>query len=207
MAEDIPPRSNVIQWQKTTLNRADHARLMGQKPAVLWFTGLSASGKSTIANLVQVRLHQAGMKTFLLDGDNLRHGLSSDLGFSASDRVENMRRVSEVARLMSDAGLIVLVAFISPFGLEREAARARIADGEFIEIFVDTSFEECARRDPKGLYRRALAGELSNFTGLDSPYEAPSSPDIHLKTALTGAEALADEVVDHLKNQGLVPHG
>ncbi|AZN71588.1 adenylyl-sulfate kinase [Georhizobium profundi] len=207
MAEDIPLRSNVIQWQKTTLNRTDHARLMGQKPAVLWFTGLSASGKSTIANLVQVRLHAAGIKTFLLDGDNLRHGLSSDLGFSASDRVENMRRVSEVARLMSDAGLIVLVAFISPFGSEREAARARMADGEFIEIFVDTSFEECARRDPKGLYRRALAGELSNFTGLDSPYEAPSSPDIHLKTALTGAEALADEVVDHLKNRGLVPHG
>jgi adenylyl-sulfate kinase len=207
MAEDIPPRSNVIQWQKTTLNRTDHARLMGQKPAVLWFTGLSASGKSTIANLVQVRLHAAGIKTFLLDGDNLRHGLSSDLGFSASDRVENMRRVSEVARLMSDAGLIVLVAFISPFGSEREAARARMADGEFIEIFVDTSFEECARRDPKGLYRRALAGELSNFTGLDSPYEAPSSPDIHLKTVLTGAEVLADEVVDHLKNRGLVPHG
>jgi adenylyl-sulfate kinase len=207
MAEDIPPRSNVIRWQKTTLNREDHARLMGQKPAVLWFTGLSASGKSTIANLVQVRLHAAGIKTFLLDGDNLRHGLSSDLGFSASDRVENMRRVSEVARLMSDAALIVLVAFISPFGSEREAARARMADGEFIEIFVDTSFEECARRDPKGLYRRALAGELSNFTGLDSPYEAPSSPDIHLKTALTGAEALADEVVDHLKNRGLVPHG
>jgi adenylyl-sulfate kinase len=207
MAEDIPPRSNVIQWQKTTLNRTDHARLMGQKPAVLWFTGLSASGKSTIANLVQVRLHAAGIKTFLLDGDNLRHGLSSDLGFSASDRVENMRRVSEVARLMSDAGLIVLVAFISPFGSEREAARARMADGEFIEIFVDTSFEECARRDPKGLYRKALAGELSNFTGLDSPYEAPSSPDIHLKTALTGAEALADEVVDHLKKRGLVPHG
>jgi adenylyl-sulfate kinase len=207
MAEDIPPRSNVIQWQKTTLNRTDHARLMGQKPAVLWFTGLSASGKSTIANLVQVRLHAAGIKTFLLDGDNLRHGLSSDLGFSASDRVENMRRVSDVARLMSDAGLIVLVAFISPFGSEREAARARMADGEFIEIFVDTSFEECARRDPKGLYRRALAGELSNFTGLDSPYEAPSSPDIHLKTVLTGAEVLADEVVDHLKNRGLVPHG
>ncbi len=207
MAEDIPPRSNVIQWQKTTLNRTDHARLMGQKPAVLWFTGLSASGKSTIANLVQVRLHAAGIKTFLLDGDNLRHGLSSDLGFSASDRVENMRRVSEVARLMSDAGLIVLVAFISPFGSEREAARARMADGEFIEIFVDTSFEECARRDPKGLYRKALAGELANFTGLDSPYETPSSPDIHLKTALTGAEALADEVVDHLKNRGLVPHG
>jgi len=207
MAEDIPPRSNVIQWQKTTLNRTDHARLMGQKPAVLWFTGLSASGKSTIANLVQVRLHAAGIKTFLLDGDNLRHGLSSDLGFSASDRVENMRRVSEVARLMSDAGLIVLVAFISPFGSEREAARARMADGEFIEIFVDTSFEECARRDPKGLYRKALAGELSNFTGLDSPYEAPSSPDIHLKTALTGAEALADEVVDHWTKRGRVPQG
>ena len=171
-----------IHWQALEIGKRTRARLMRQRPAVFWFTGLSGSGKSTIANLFEKKLHARGRHTYILDGDNIRHGLNRDLGFTDADRVENIRRVAEVAKLMADAGLIVIVSFISPFKAERRMARELMAGGEFIEVFVDTPFEECARRDPKGLYARALAGEIENFTGLDSPYEPPENPELHLKT-------------------------
>jgi bifunctional enzyme CysN/CysC len=163
---------------------------------VLWFTGLSGSGKSTIANLLEKKLHAAGRHTYLLDGDNVRHGLNRDLGFTEADRVENIRRVGEVAKLMVDAGLIVLVSFISPFRAERRMAREMMAEGEFVEVFVDTPFEECARRDPKGLYAKALKGEIKNFTGVDSPYEEPENAEIHLRTTGRSPEELVDEIVE-----------
>ena len=166
---------------------------------MLWFTGLSGAGKSTIANLVEVRLLALGRHTYLLDGDNLRHGLSRDLGFDEADRVENIRRVAELARLLADAGLIVLVALISPFRAEREAARRRLPEGEFIEIHVDVPLEVAEQRDVKGLYRKARSGELRNFTGIDSPYEVPASPDLHIDTAVTSPEHGADRVVSHLR--------
>ena len=180
------------------MTREARAGLKHQKPAVLWFTGLSGSGKSTIANLVEKQLHALGRHTMTLDGDNVRHGLNRDLGFTEEDRVENIRRVAEVARLMSDAGLIVLVSFISPFRSERRLARDMMMSGEFIEVFVDTPLEECARRDPKGLYKKAMSGNLANFTGISSPYEAPEQPDIHLKTVDESADALATAVVERL---------
>src|SRR5207342_171459 len=172
------------------VSRETHARLKGQKPAVLWFTGLSGAGKSTIANLVEKKLAALGRHTFLLDGDNVRHGLNKDLGFTEPDRIENIRRVGEVAKLMTDAGLVVLTAFISPFRAERELVRAMLPEGEFVEIFVDTPLETAEARDVKGLYRKARAGELKNFTGIDSPYEAPENPEIWVDTtAMTPAEA------------------
>ncbi|WP_420407523.1 sulfate adenylyltransferase subunit CysN [Hoeflea sp.] len=191
-------RADNVHLQAIDVTREARGLLKNQKPAVLWFTGLSGSGKSTIANLVEKRLHALGRHTMTLDGDNVRHGLNRDLGFTEADRVENIRRVAEVARLMSDAGLIVLVSFISPFRSERLLAREKMAPGEFIEIFVDTPIEECARRDPKGLYKKALAGNLANFTGISSPYEAPETPDIHLRTVEEDAEALANSVVERL---------
>ena len=185
-------RAANIHWQAFEVDRGARAAAKHQKPAVLWFTGLSGSGKSTIANLLDKKLHAAGHHTFLLDGDNVRHGLNRDLGFSDADRVENIRRVAEVAKLMADAGLIVLVSFISPFRAERQLARELMAPGEFVEIFVDTPLDECARRDPKGLYAKAQAGAIANFTGLTSPYEAPEKPEIHLKTLGSGPEEMVE---------------
>jgi bifunctional enzyme CysN/CysC len=162
---------------------------------VVWFTGLSGSGKSTIANIVERKLHQMGRHTYMLDGDNVRHGLNRDLGFTEEDRVENIRRVAEVSGLMVDAGLIVLVSFISPFRAERRLARERLAEGEFIEVFVDTPIEVAEQRDPKGLYKKARQGELKNFTGIDSPYERPENPEIRIDSTVTSAEEAADIVI------------
>ncbi len=196
-------RENVY-WHQLDVDKAARATLNGQKPSVLWFTGLSGAGKSTIANLVEKRLHAAGRHTMILDGDNVRHGLNRDLGFTEADRVENIRRVAEVAKLFVDAGLIVLVSFISPYRAERMLAREAVEAGEFLEIFVDTPVEECRRRDPKGLYRRADAGQLRNFTGVDAPYEAPDDPEIRLRTLELAPEALAEQVVLELQRRGIV---
>jgi bifunctional enzyme CysN/CysC len=178
--------------------------LMHHKPAVLWFTGLSGAGKSTIANLVESGLHARGVHTLLLDGDNVRHGLNKDLGFTESDRVENIRRIGEVAKLMTDAGLVVLCSFISPFRAERRMIRELLDTGEFIEIFVDTPVEECVKRDPKGLYRRALAGEIKNFTGVDQAYEVPENAELHLLAAREDAGTLAHRVIEELVRRGIV---
>ena len=191
-------RSLNIHRQHLEVSRETHARIKGQRSAVLWFTGLSGAGKSTIANLVEKRLVALGRHTFLLDGDNVRHGLNRDLGFTEADRIENIRRVGEVARLMADAGLIVLTAFISPFRAERHMVRRMLAEGEFIEIFVDTPLGEAEKRDTKGLYAKARAGELDNFTGIDSPYERPESPEIRIDTMAMSAEEAADAIVEEL---------
>ncbi|MGN6143573.1 MAG: sulfate adenylyltransferase subunit CysN [Mesorhizobium sp.] len=185
-------RAENIHWQSLDVGKRARADMKNQRPAVLWFTGLSGSGKSTIANLLEKKLHATGRHTYLLDGDNVRHGLNRDLGFTDADRVENIRRVAEVAKLMADAGLIVIVSFISPFKAERRMARELMVGGEFVEVFVDTPFEECARRDPKGLYARALKGEIRNFTGVDSPYEAPENPEVRLKTLGRTPEDMVD---------------
>lgn len=191
-------RSRNVRWQALAVTKKSRSALMNQRPCVIWFTGLSASGKSTIANSLETQLHAMGHHTILLDGDNLRHGLNRDLGFTNADRVENIRRTAEVARLMTDAGLIVIVSFISPFSSERQFAREIMAEGEFIEVFVDTPIKECIRRDPKGLYKRALAGEIENFTGIDSAYEIPENPELTLDTMLADPETLAKRVVDFL---------
>jgi bifunctional enzyme CysN/CysC len=195
-------RASNIHWQALDVDRMARARLKHQKPAVLWFTGLSGSGKSTIANIVEKKLYARGRHTYILDGDNVRHGLNRDLGFTDADRVENIRRVAETAKLMADAGLIVLVSFISPFRSEREAARGLMPSGEFVEIFVDTPLAVAEARDPKGLYARARAGAIKNFTGIDAPYEAPLSPDLHLMTENAGPEELAEQVIAHLESRG-----
>jgi bifunctional enzyme CysN/CysC len=194
-------RAHNIHRQHLDVSRETHAALKGQRPAVVWFTGLSGAGKSTIANLVEQRLVGLGRHTFLLDGDNVRHGLNRDLGFTEADRIENIRRVGEVARLMADAGLIVLTAFISPFRAEREMVRTMIPPGEFIEVFVDTPLAEAEKRDAKGLYAKARAGELKNFTGLDSPYEAPGEPEIRIDTTIMSAEQAADLIVEELRKR------
>ena len=197
-------RSQNIHWQAVEVNKDAHAVLKGQRPAVLWFTGLSGAGKSTIANLVEKRLYDLGRHTYLLDGDNVRHGLNKDLGFTEADRVENIRRVGEVSKLMVDAGLIVLVSFISPFRAERDMARALVKTGEFIEIFIDTPIGVAETRDPKGLYKKARAGQIKNFTGIDSPYEAPENPELRIDTTSLTAEAAAELIVEHLANAGLL---
>jgi bifunctional enzyme CysN/CysC len=197
-------RAHNIHLQPVDIDKSARAQSLGQKPAVLWFTGLSGAGKSTIANLVEKKLHAMGKHCYLLDGDNIRHGLNRDLGFTEADRVENVRRVAEVARLMADAGLIVLTAFISPFRAERAMARALVAEGEFIEIHVDTPLEVAETRDVKGLYRKARRGELVNFTGIDSPYEAPESPELRIDTVHQSAQACADQVIACMNARGLL---
>ena len=189
-------RAQNVHWQAVEINREAHARQKHQMPRLLWFTGLSGSGKSTIANLVEKKLHAMGKHSFLLDGDNIRHGLNRDLGFTDADRVENIRRVGEVARLMTDAGLIVLTAFISPFRAERELARGLMPEGEFFEIFIDTPLAEAERRDVKGLYAKARAGQIANFTGISSPYEPPLDPEIRVDTTRESPEAAAERIVE-----------
>jgi bifunctional enzyme CysN/CysC len=193
-------RSLNVHWQALDVDKRARASLAHQRPCILWFTGLSGAGKSTIANLVEKRLHADGRHTYLLDGDNVRHGLNKDLGFTDADRVENIRRIAEVARLMMDAGLIVLVSFISPFRSERRMARSLVEPGEFIEVFVDTTLQVAEARDAKGLYQKARRGELKNFTGIDSPYEVPEEAEIHLDTSRLMPEAAAARVVDYLRD-------
>jgi bifunctional enzyme CysN/CysC len=197
-------RAQNVHWQALDVNKVARARLSRQRPCILWFTGLSGAGKSTIANLVEKQLHADGRQTYLLDGDNVRHGLNKDLGFTDQDRVENIRRVAEVARLMVDAGLIVLVSFISPFRSERRMARALVAAGEFIEVFVDTPLALAEARDAKGLYKKARRGELKNFTGIDSPYEAPEDAEIRLDTTQLTPEAAALRVIAQLRETGII---
>jgi bifunctional enzyme CysN/CysC len=202
MLEFALRRSENIPWQALDVDKASRAAIKRQKPCLVWLTGISGAGKSTIANLLEKRLHAEGAHTYLMDGDNVRHGLSKDLGFTDADRVENIRRVSEVAKLMLDAGLIVIVSFISPFRAERQMAREAVGEGEFIEVFIDTAIEDAERRDPKGLYQKARKGELKHFTGIDSPYEPPLAPDIRIDTKrCTPAEA-AEQLLAELRNLG-----
>ena len=203
MATHAPASAHVV-WQRLGIDRGNRPLGLRQRPCVLWFTGLSGSGKTTVAGLVEQRLAALGLHTYLLDGDNVRHGLCGDLGFSDADRVENIRRVGEVGRLMADAGLIVLSAFISPFRSDRALVRQLMPAGEFIEIHMDTPLHECERRDPKGLYRKARAGEIRNFTGLDSPYEAPLAPDVRLDTLAGTPAECADQVIAFLAARGML---
>jgi bifunctional enzyme CysN/CysC len=195
-------RSENVHLHPLTVDRAARVKLLDQQPSVLWFTGVSGSGKSTIANLVEVELHARGHLTCLLDGDNVRHGLCGDLGFTEADRCENIRRVSEVAKLMADAGLIVLVSFISPFRSERQRVRDTFTPDEFFEVYVDTPMSLAEERDPKGLYARARRGEITNFTGIDSPYEPPETPEIRLDTTVLSPEGAAQEVIAALTDAG-----
>jgi bifunctional enzyme CysN/CysC len=197
-------RSDNIHWQALDVNKGARARLKGQRACILWFTGLSGAGKSTIANLIERRLLAVGRHTYILDGDNVRHGLNKDLGFTDADRVENIRRVAEVARLMMDAGLIVIVSFISPFRAERRMARELVAPGEFLEVFVDTPLAEAEKRDVKGLYAKARRGELQHFTGIDSPYEPPEKPEIHIDTTKLSPEEGAEAVLASLRDAGML---
>jgi bifunctional enzyme CysN/CysC len=197
-------RGTNLHWQPLLVGKAERSTLKHQRAAILWFTGLSGAGKSTVANLVEQRLHAMGHHTMLLDGDNVRHGLNRDLGFTEADRVENIRRVGEVAKLMTEAGLVVLCSFISPYRAERLAVRGLVADGEFIEIFVDTPLEACIVRDPKGLYAKAKAGQIKNFTGFDAPYEPPEAPEIHLHTLDEAPEQMAERVLGELIERKLI---
>lgn len=193
-------RASNIAWQPLSIGKAERAALKNQKPRIIWFTGLSGAGKSTIANILDQKLFARGNHTMLLDGDNLRHGLNRDLGFTEADRVENIRRVGEVAKLMVDSGLIVICSFISPYKAERDMVRSLVAEGDFIEVFVNTPIEECIRRDPKGLYSKAKEGKIKNFTGIDAPYEAPERPEIRLETVGHRPDELADQIVELLRH-------
>src|SRR5580693_1432997 len=197
-------KATNITWHEHKDSRADRSKLYAHTGAVLWFTGLSACGKSTVANTVDHLLHSRGKHTFVLDGDNVRHGLNKNLGFSAEDRAENIRRIGEVAKLFTEAGTIALTAFISPYKADRDALRALLAPGEFIEIFVNASVETCEKRDPKGLYKKARAGEIKNFTGISDPYEAPQKPELVLDSDSKGIDDLAYEVVAYLEKHGLL---
>lgn len=192
-------KSSDVIWHQASVSHQDHCRLNGHKAAILWFTGLSGSGKSTLANAVDLMLFQHHAKTYVLDGDNVRHGLNGDLGFSDKDRIENIRRVGEVAKLFVDAGILISTAFISPFVSDREMVRSQLVKGQFIEVFVDTPLVICESRDPKGLYKKARAGEIKNFTGIDSAYEIPVNPEIHLQTAHQSIQACAQQVINYLK--------
>ena len=197
--------SNVV-WHNTTIKVKNRITLMSQKPFVLWFTGLSASGKSTLANIVEQKLFKMSYKTYLLDGDNVRHGLNGDLGFDENSRIENIRRIGEVAKLFNDAGLIVLTAFISPFISDRELVRNLFPKGQFLEVFVDSSLEVCEKRDPKGMYKKARNGEITNFTGISSPYEKPIKPEIYIDNNDDASlDALSNKIIDYLvENKYLV---
>ncbi|MGF2735322.1 adenylyl-sulfate kinase [Marinobacter sp. DUT-1] len=196
--------SNNIVWHDHKVTRAERAEPKSQRPCLLWFTGLSGSGKSTIANALDVALYQRGYHTFLLDGDNVRHGLNRDLGFSDSDRVENIRRVGEVSKLFADAGLIVLSAFISPFASDRRLVRNLFPEGEFIEVFMNTPIETCEQRDPKGLYQKARAGKIKDFTGIDSPYEIPERPEVVLDTSLQSVDDCIEQLIQYLQDRKLI---
>lgn len=196
--------TNNIVWHKHEVNKTTRAQKLGQKPLVLWLTGFSGSGKSTIANLLEKKLHEQNKHTYLLDGDNVRHGLCGDLGFSDKDRVENIRRISEVAKLFVDSGTIVLTAFISPFRVDRQHCRDLLEDGEFVEVFIDTPLAVCEQRDPKGLYKKARAGEIKDFTGIDSEYEAPTAPEIHLNYVDEPAEDTAQRLFEQLVEKGFL---
>jgi bifunctional enzyme CysN/CysC len=202
MIESALRRATNIHRETTIVDKDARSRILHQKPYILWFTGLSASGKSTLAKLIEARLHAAGHHTYMLDGDNVRHGLNHDLGFFDADRVENIRRIGEVSKLFVDAGTIVLCAFISPFRAEREMVRDLVEPGEFIEVFVDTPIEECVRRDPKGLYAKSRSGEIKNFTGVDSPYEAPERADLVLQTMGMSAEQVVEQAIEYLRAKG-----
>ena len=195
--------SNIV-WHDHKVTRAERAKIKHQKPCLLWFTGLSGSGKSTIANALDVALHHRGYHTFLLDGDNVRHGLNKDLGFSDSDRVENIRRIGEVSKLFTDSGLIVLSAFISPFTSDRRMVRNLFPAGEFIEVFMDTPLATCEERDPKGLYQKARAGQIKHFTGIDSPYEIPERAEVRLDTSEMTVDDCVDSLIDYLLERGLI---
>jgi adenylylsulfate kinase len=197
-------KATNVTWHEHRVSSADRQKLNGHKVAVLWFTGLSAAGKSTVANTVDHKLHARGIHTYILDGDNIRMGLNKNLGFNDADRTENIRRIGEVAKLFSDAGLIALTAFISPFKADRDQVRSLFKNGEFHEIYVNASLETCEKRDPKGLYKKARAGEMKNFTGIDSPYEAPENPELVLDANTRSIDELADDVIAYLASKGLL---
>lgn len=194
--------SNNIVWHDHHVSKEERIEKNGQKPCILWFTGLSGSGKSTIANAVETLLFEQGQLTYLLDGDNVRHGLNKDLGFNDEARVENIRRIGEVSKLFIDAGMIVLTAFISPFQEDRDQVRDLVEEGEFIEVFIDTPIEVCESRDPKGLYKKARAGEIPHFTGIDSPYQAPEKAEIHVKTDKMSIKECSETIVNYLDEKG-----
>jgi adenylylsulfate kinase len=195
-------KSTDVVWHQASVSHHDRVELNGHRPAVLWFTGLSGSGKSTVANAVDKMLHDLNCKTYVLDGDNVRHGLNGDLTFTDKDRIENIRRIGEVSKLFVDAGLLVSTAFISPFNADRKMVREQLGEGEFIEVFVDTPIEICEQRDPKGLYKKARAGEIKNFTGIDSAYEAPASPEVHIEAGTKSVEECAKQVIQFLSEHG-----
>jgi adenylylsulfate kinase len=199
-------KSSHTRWHEPTVRRPDREKLNHHRGVILWFTGLSGAGKSTLAHALEETLHQRGIRTYVLDGDNVRHGLCKDLGFSDADRTENIRRIGEVSKLMLDAGLIVLTAFISPFRKDRALARSIVAAGDFVEIYCDAELEVCEARDPKGLYKKARAGQIPQFTGISSPYEAPEQPELRLQTGRNSVEACAEQTIEYLMRNSYLPH-